>query len=55
MRRWQCNAPESDQQFCACVHVFLLYDVSDGTAVPEISVVEEVHDRTPNRKLLVNL
>lgn len=48
--RWQRNTTESDQQLCARMHVLLLHDVSDGTAIPEVSVVEEIHDRVANCK-----
>lgn len=53
-RRWKRNLPESAQQLCAHLHVFLLHDVRHGSAIPEISVVEEIHDRVANRKCIAN-
>lgn len=32
-----------DQFLRPCHHVFLLYDVGDGTEISEIPLVEEVH------------
>lgn len=53
--RWKCDVPEYYQQFRAHLHVLLLHDVSNGSTIPEILVVEKIHDRIANCKYFHNI
>lgn len=44
----KCNIPKYSQQFCTRFDVLLLYALCYGSTIPEVFVVEEIHDWAAN-------